>query len=385
MAFSIFSGKGSGQGGGKPRPAAGKAAEGAAASPARPAPGAVRTGPVSSMNIEVGGSGSEGSVGEEAAILYANGQLPETLACLNQAVDGGCAEERAWRMLLDLHQVAGERARFEHLALEYAKRFERSAPTWREPVADAVARLATPAAPATPTGAELLALSGRLSAASAPELQKLRALADKSGGNVRAGIDFSRLAGADATGCRMLLDVLQALRKRGVAALFSGEATLLSGLAQATRQGARKTDPALWLLRMEILQWLGRQEEFEATALDYAVTFEVSPPSFEPHPAPAASLAQAPRVMLGAPAEIAGDGQAFMREIEAWAASHDEVCIDLGDTRRIGFVAAGSLLNLLTKLRGQGKAVQLEQPNALVAALLELMGLSEVATIRPRR
>ena len=369
MAFSIFTGK---------QAAAGDAgSKSAAAGAPRSAPGAVRAGPASSMNIEVGAADS--SVAEEAAILYANGQSREARACLRRAVEGGSGEELVWLMLLDLHQLSEERAAFDALALEYVVRFERSAPTWRE--AEAKAGAAQPLS-AAPRAGGVVALSGKLSAASASDLDKLRAL---DAGDRNARIDFARLAGADATGCRMLLEALQGLRARGVVAALSGEATLLAGLARATRPGARQTDAALWLLRMEILQWLGRAEEFEEVALDYAVTFEVSPPSFEARAVPAAAAEAAPQEALVAPREIVGEVEGFVRELEAWAAARDEVRVDLAATRRIGFVAAGSLLNAATRLHGQGKRVQLEQANALVAVLLELMGLPAVAGLRLRR
>ena len=44
--------------------------------------------------------------------------------------------------------------------------------------------------------------------------------------------------------------------------------------------------PASWqLLLLELLQRLGTQEEFEEWPVDYAVTFELSPPSWEVQPA----------------------------------------------------------------------------------------------------
>ena len=341
------------------------------------------------MNIEVGGSSLDGSVSEEAAILYANGQTGEARECLAKAVRAG-GDERCWRMLLDLHLIDGDRAAFDALALEFAQRFECSAPAWLDPAAAAAKGASSSASKTAPTApAAALTLSGKLTAASATLFEPLRAA--KPGGPALR-IDLSGLAGGDAAGCRLLLQALQSLRTRKVAAELAGESTLLAGLARVTLQGARRADPALWLLRLELLQWLGREEEFDTVALDYAVTFEESPPSFEtPHAQsvrPAARATAAAPAAHVAPPEVLGDGLAYARELEEWVGTLPEaaeVRINLAGTRRIGFVAAGALLNAVMRLHAQGRSVHLDQPNALVAGLLDLMGLGEVARIHARR
>ena len=101
----------------------------------------------------------------------------------------------------------------------------------------------------------------------------------------------------------------------------------------------------------------------------------------------AAAMAAAPAAHV-APPEVLGDGLAYARELEEWAAAlpeSAEVRINLAGTRRIGFVAAGALLNAVMRLHAQGRSVHLDQPNALVAGLLDLMGLGEVARIHARR
>src|SRR6218665_3102287 len=45
--------------------------------------------------------------------------------------------------------------------------------------------------------------------------------------------------------------------------------------------GVRDVDPALWMLRLEALRLVNRPDQFDETAIDYCVTYEVSPPSWE--------------------------------------------------------------------------------------------------------
>src|SRR6218665_950633 len=45
--------------------------------------------------------------------------------------------------------------------------------------------------------------------------------------------------------------------------------------------GVRDVDPALWMLRLEALRLVNRPAQFDEAAIDYCVTYEVSPPSWE--------------------------------------------------------------------------------------------------------
>ena len=71
---------------------------------------------------------------EEAAILFANGQDDAARAVLESAVDvhRSGPGERLWLMLFDLYQLAGKRAPFDALGIDYARSFEKSPPGWRD-------------------------------------------------------------------------------------------------------------------------------------------------------------------------------------------------------------------------------------------------------------
>lgn len=308
---------------------------------------------------------------EQAATLYAGGQATQAKACLLDGLEA--SSERVWLMLLELHQELGERAEFEARARAFKARFGRAAPGWRaldEQVEAAMLRTG---------GAAYVGLSGRLSAQSAPQLDKLRAVARQY---PMLRIDFAKLQGADGPGCRLLLDLLQAIRHGGGAAGLTGEGVLLEALARATHPGERQVDAALWLLRLEMLQLQGRRADFEAVAQQYAATYGSPAPVFEA--AQKAPTGVGEDGVLQAPAEIADNAQPFLRAIAQAAESRAHVVVDCGRLRRIDVAAARALHQLAASFEAHGRRLELRQANALVVALLESTGVSALSTVVPR-
>src|SRR6478735_10698850 len=75
------------------------------------------------------------SVLENAALLFAGGQLEASRTLLEQGVrtdHDAKTSPLAWLALFDVLQRANDRAAFEQTALQYVVQFERSAPAWEE-------------------------------------------------------------------------------------------------------------------------------------------------------------------------------------------------------------------------------------------------------------
>ena len=75
------------------------------------------------------------SVLENAALLFAGGQLEASRTLLEQGVrtdHDAMTSPLAWLALFDVLQRANDRAAFEQMALQYVVQFERSAPAWEE-------------------------------------------------------------------------------------------------------------------------------------------------------------------------------------------------------------------------------------------------------------
>ena len=74
---------------------------------------------------------------------------------------------------------------------------------------------------------------------------------------------------------------MRGLRRAKIKLSLSGAVSLSNILEGQVTSGTRENQ-TLWLLLLEVLQFTDQQERFEELALEYAMTFEESPPSWEP-------------------------------------------------------------------------------------------------------
>jgi ABC-type transporter Mla MlaB component len=319
---------------------------------------------------------------EEAAILYANGQPEAAEAALRACLDGpGRNERQPWWMLFDLYQASGREPAFESIAIDYASHFETSPPAYVPMLAPSAAQAAgQPYSGVTPTAT----LSGRLDAAASSPLARVLASHEAI---VR--LEFGAITSATPEGCTALLGALQTLRRDGRELVMAGADHLLAVLRPMLVIGERGAGEAPWLLLLELLLLMNREKDFEETAMDYCVTFEVSPPSFEA-PARAAvsvgassgpSAAAGDRFLL--PGLVEGDSTALLDAIEAYAGQHACLVLDCSRLARIDYTAANALGARLRQLAAapegasDKRSIELRDLNHLVAALLRLLGMGE--------
>lgn len=333
------------------------------------------------VEVQEVGSGI-GAAFEEAAVLYGNGNDGEALALLEAMVDREHAEvgEGVWLMLLDLYRLAGNKPGFESRVLDYATRFERSPPPWVDlSAAGGRARSGLP---------PLVNLTGQLTAQAEKQFQQVAALGRRSGA-VR--LDVGRVRGVDDAGCgvwRRLLGDLAADRVKVTLLNVEALAEVLGKRLVVGQAQERDT----WLMLLELLQYADDQARFENLAVDYAVTFEESPPSWEcrgagaaPREAPAAPVEAAEPDVFCFEGELSGTSSDTLKRLASFAADRRQVRIDCARLRRIDFVCAGTLFNILATLQAQGKLVSLVNVNAMVAALLRVMSVDQVAHVTLRQ
>lgn len=322
------------------------------------------------------------AVVEQAAVLYANGQEGVAKATLEDAVGryrSGPTAIRLWMMLFDFYQLHGDKAAFENLELDFARIFERSPPAWCDTKkAEAVV------AGGTPTTLFKGAMEGSNHAA-------FGILADALEKNQKQRLDLSKVQQLDDAGAERFLKLLQQSAKRKQVLELAG-IEALEGLLAAAAVTGQAENPQCWLLQLELLQRAGRQEQFEERAVDYAVTFEVSPPSWDPARVQATPVvvAQCPDCTDGSEGDeayrLSGElKNARFNDLKDFAESRDPVVLDFTSVVRIDFVSAGALVNMLTPCKSAGKAVIIRNTNRLVFELLAVVGVNAVARIEPAR
>ena len=316
---------------------------------------------------------------EEAAILYANGQDEVARSVLENAVriHQFGPGERLWLMLFDLYRLMGRKTEFEALEIDYARSFEKSPPTWKD---------------RSKVGAKLkeavagsLLFKGELKGENHAAFDTVRQALEK---NPRLRLDLSKVAQLDAAGCSSLLAVLKLAKKDRRDLELLGRDGLCALLEKRVEPG-RAEESECWLLLLELCQLQGRHEAFDDLAINYAVTFEVSPPSWEPEriaaPEPVLQLVAddvSADVVAGDVYPMRGDVKASrFLDFPAYYGDHDPVLIDCSGLTRMDFISAGALLNVLTTAKRAGKQIVLRHPNHLVAELFCVVGLDAMATI----
>ena len=315
---------------------------------------------------------------EESAILYASGELAATEAMLTEALAGtNRGEQRLWWMLFDLYQGQHREDDFNNIAIDYASTFETSPPAFQKRNSGTI-----DGSGVAPTAA----LSGTLDEQCAPALERLLAAPADS---LVLRVELDQVRAVTEAGCARLLATLQTLRKQGRPLVVAGADTLANLLRPALVVGDTSTGESPWLLRVELLQILHREKDFEEAAMDYCVTFEVSPPSFEPDvrvasAAPAnGSTASGDQFML--PAIIDGDCAFLMAAIGAFGAVNNPAVVACANLARIDYSCAAVLVEKLRALQQAEVQVELRDLNHLVAELLRLLGGPACARLYPHK
>ena len=321
-----------------------------------------------------------GVVYEEAAVLYANGNDRDAEHLLTAVFDDPAATvgEGLWMMLLDLYRLTGQRERFEARVIDYARRFERSPPAWED--------LSLQPAKRRPAAAALLNLPASLSAQTEPQFQQICVIARKSGA---LRIDLGRVRSIDDQGCALVKQTLAQLSAERIKLTIFNASRLVDLLAPRVKPGEAENRD-YWMLMLEMLKYTGESSRFEDLAVDYAVTFEESPPSWESKmPLPGddqvvAEETQGRGEEFFFEGDLTGSSNETIRKLDDFSSTRQAVLVDCSHLRRVDFVAAGTLFNALSSLQAHGKNVQLHRVNAMVGALMRVMSIDQVAQVTLR-
>lgn len=348
---------------------------------------------------------------EEPAILFAHGDaqaartrvlehLAQVLSA--QPVDMALAAV-LWHAALDLCRAMGDEETFEPLAIDYAAHFGRSAPLWnslpgqlgmstsRPSGGDTAARKGQWQSPATLTTSSIAALQANLGRSCPPWC-----------------MSWQRLQGIDEAALPALSQLLQRWADdKSAQFVWSHAAALLALVQQHTVLEQRDTSAQWWLLRMAVLRFIHRMEEYEQVALDYCITYEVSPPAWQAplhqcvveenaeidpttvqesrwfaDPQNAADTPAAPPIQgEGLWGVLEGDIEPHLARLSAKAQPGQVLTVDCSLLIRLDFVAAGGLLNWAAQLQGEGVELRFAHLHRLTAAFLAVIGVHEHAKL----
>ena len=357
---------------------------------------------------------------EEAAIRFANGDDAGAeaglLAVLQQVNTSrpesadGCAAA-----LFDLYRATGQQASFDRVAIDYAQRFGRSAPAWfslPELLGHKSAKLPAerPWAPDAPFDWKCPAQL---------DLKSVQALADGlAQGTALCVLDWSRLDAVSPEAGQALAALFARCCGQPMQMRFRGADMLEQKLRSFTPSGQRQVESFWWALRLDALRILRLQDEFELAALDYCVTFEVSPPpwenalcdcaveqgaatpafggeamGFEPpgnrrgftdrtgpvtQPLPTDA---APISVVELSGDVLGDAADALDQLQAGLQGGDRLVISCAHLIRVDFSAAGSILNWVAMRQAEGCQVQFREVPRLVAAFFNVIGINEHARV----
>ena len=335
------------------------------------------------MRIDVEEEGSLSPSLENAALMFAHGNATAATAALTHALDTAeRAQPMVWMCLFDLHARNGDRTAFEELALRFVVQFERSAPAWDEMASGSEPTAVKTAVRAKPKSL----LRGEMTDPHAPVIvSMIEASRRKDAIPPRFDLDIAELNGVNDICGTLLAGALASLRRKGATISFRALDATIRRLSTPLQAG-NATRKGQWYLVLELLQWAGQSEQFDDRAVDFAVTFEISPPTMEPlSPAQRSVLSSQTAekdvpldateddriVWLG---ELKGANDACLKTITADAVTTNPVVIDMREVLRVDFVCGGAITNAFTRLMAQAIDVRVVGASPMIQTLLQLTG-----------
>ena len=357
---------------------------------------------------------------DEAVIAFANAdftQCEEALQRLTAPNGPRGQHAETWLVLFDLYRATGQQQRFESLALEYAQQFGWSAPQWYS-----LPKLVADAQAEEPVINSAAATRGHGDVGwLAPVHLDIEAVARLRSQTLQMPLpwvfDWNELQRVDAEAAMQLSMLFRLWAGQQLELRWIGGERLFQVLQDAAPTGVRDADPAFWLTRLDALRLANRPDQFDEAAIDYCVTYEVSPPSWEPtrckvhisggglstrqpdlsmvsevstsfmesglaDDAASGNLEVAHVELSG---QLIGDIGATLAKLQSETSSAPVVSVSCARLIRVDFIAAGDLLNWVLSKRNESRAVHFVDTHRLVALFFGAMGINEHAKVQVRK
>ena len=354
---------------------------------------------------------------EEAAIRFANGDDQGAETGLLEALQSGNRlpeQVEIWTAaLFDLYRATDQQGKFDRIALDFAERSGRSAPAWISMLAEVSYKIDQPTHNSVAgllTDTPLWDCPARLDLTAMGTLHLALASAP-----LPWYLSWGALKEIEPNALHSLGQLFANWSSQRVRLRFDGAENLSNVLLGYAPNGNNSINTTWWRIRMDLFRIMRRQDEFELLALDYCVTYEVSPPAWQDarcdyvrdktgndgvrtSPGALASsagpngnghaytapmgLEEVPLVIVELAGEIAGDAAEALLRLEAGRhQSAGRLVISCARLIRVDFSAAGSILNWVAGREEEGCNVQFREVHRLVAAFFNVIGINEHARV----
>ncbi|WP_396270274.1 STAS domain-containing protein [Ideonella sp.] len=352
---------------------------------------------------------------DEAVIAFANADFAHAEKLLLNLISHKGSRRThldTWLTVFDLFRATGQHNPFDNLSLDFAQHFQRSAPQWfslPRLVADTTTSTAARQRDGGPVAVGWVCPS-TLDAEAVVQLSSQTMQLPKPW-----VLDWSVLQVIDADGASRLRALFRQWAGMDVEMRWIGGDHLFAILQDSAPVGVRDADPAIWLARLEAMRLVNRPDQFDDVAIDYCVTYEVSPPSWEPaecvarlsgSTTGAVSTRSASMSLVGEPVttlldeqsggrsqpvttlelsgQLSGDINPTLESLNAKLGAAEIVRISCALLIRVDFVAAGDLLNWVVAKRSEGRHISFVDVHRLVALMFSAMGVGEHAQVQLR-
>jgi hypothetical protein len=373
---------------------------------------------------------------DEAVISFANADFDQCEQCLYSLIHPAASRHdhaETWLALFDFYRALDLPQKFDHLALSYAQQFGVSAPQWYS-LPHRLAKLIDPESDANPTANLAQDLASHVGATEggpftegpggdhaqpgwiAPPILDSDAVAQLRVTLLQLPrpwrIDWQGINQVTPQAAHQLGVLLRQWAEEPLELIWVGTPHFLEVLEELTPTGSRDADPAHWMLRLDVLRMFNQPTVFDEVAIDYCVTFEQSPPSWEPtrctirEQSDAISAPTAPMSLISEvttsfvesqlhqelsyvqvaalqlSGQLVGDIGLTLRRLDDQLGASISLEVDCSNLLRVDFIAAGDLLNWVLARRAEDRLVVFLNPHRLIALFFGAMGINEHATVK---
>lgn len=351
---------------------------------------------------------------DEAVIAFANADFAtaETvLAELTGPAGSRYRHAETWLTRFDLYRATGQQLKFDALATDFTHGFGQSPPQWISLPALVAASARVEPAPGSGQGEIGWVCPPTLDADAVARLES-QALQLP----MPWVFDWRALAKIDSAGAHRLTELMRRWATQELQMRWLAADRLVEVLQEQAPSGARDADVSFWLLRMEVLRVGNRVDQFDEAAIDYCMTFEVSPPSWEParcvvrFSGSGPTTRAAPMSVVGdaitsfmesvlgddggaqkgmvqvatleLSGQLVGDVHAILEDLDRRIGTAAVVRVACTKLIRADFIAAGDLLNWATHKKNEGRSLTFFDAHRLVAHFFSAMGIVEHARVQ---